>query len=60
MNIHIATEKPYSSEKWTLTLPWDYEPEPVDVVAPPNLPDTLLMLDYGKDTIHTQHTPEKK
>ena len=57
-----ATEKPYSEyslEKWTLTLPWDHEPEPADV-APPDLPDTLLMYDYGKDPIHTQHTHEKK
>lgn len=57
-----ATEKPYSeysSEKWTLTLPWDYEPAPEDV-TPPNPPDTLLMLDYGKDPLHPNHTPTEE
>lgn len=57
-----ATKTPYSdycSDKWTLTLTPGYESAPEDV-APPNLPGKLLMLDYGKDPIHTQYTPEKK
>ena len=45
----------YSSDKWTLTLTPDYEPEPEDV-TPHDLPNTLLLLDYGKDPIPPAHT----
>ena len=57
-----AIQTPYSdycSDKWTLTLTPGYESAPEDV-APPNLSDKLLMLNYGKDPIHPRHTPGKK
>ena len=57
-----AAEKPYSeysAEKWSVTSSWDYEAEPVDV-APPDLPDTLLIFDYGKDPLHPGHAPTEK
>ena len=57
-----ATQTPYSdycSDKWTLTLSTGYEPVHEDG-AQQNLPDTLLMLDYGKDPLHPDHTPAEE
>lgn len=57
-----AAEKPYSeysSEKWSLPLVSVNNPEPEDI-EPPDSPDTLLMLDYGKDPLHQKYTPAKE
>lgn len=57
-----ANQTPYSdycSDKWTLTLTSGYEPTHEDV-TPPNPPDTLLMLDYGKNPLEPKHTPAKE
>lgn len=57
-----ANQTPYSdycSDKWTLTLTPGYKPAPEDV-TPPNPPDTLLLLDYGKNLLKPEHTPAKE